>query len=185
MSHSHSPIHTHPFTLTRFLRPPQVPARGREQLQDVRFAQQTNLGVPSRHARHLAHTASLPRHRRFNLLNKEFTFTIDTSNLPCGLNGALYFVEMQKDGGVSEYSTNEASNCREPYPDHLRRRSESPSPLYRSLPFLCRRWAAAWRSCSLFGTTTTWGRSGSTRGACRSRDPASHRPASPTCLRWG
>ena len=43
------------------------------------------------------------------LLNKEFTFTIDTSNLPCGLNGALYFVEMQQDGGVSEYSTNEAS----------------------------------------------------------------------------
>ena len=40
----------------------------------------------------------LPTHRRFNLLNKEFTFTIDTSNLPCGLNGALYFVEMQKDG---------------------------------------------------------------------------------------
>ena len=74
-------------------------------------------------------------YKMFNLLNKEFTFTIDTSNLPCGLNGALYFVEMQKsrhvtpyltaplphisgalyfvemqqDGGVSEYSTNAAS----------------------------------------------------------------------------
>ena len=26
------------------------------------------------------------------------------------ISGALYFVEMQKDGGVSEYKTNEASN---------------------------------------------------------------------------
>jgi cellulose 1,4-beta-cellobiosidase len=44
----------------------------------------------------------------FNLLNKEFTFTVDLSNLPCGLNGALYFVEMDKDGGMSKYSTNKA-----------------------------------------------------------------------------
>ena len=46
------------------------------------------------------------------------------------ISGALYFVEMQQDGGVSEYSTNEASNCREPYPVHLRR-SERSSPLHR------------------------------------------------------
>jgi cellulose 1,4-beta-cellobiosidase len=44
----------------------------------------------------------------FNLNNKEFTFTVDVSNLPCGLNGALYFVEMDKDGGMSEYPTNKA-----------------------------------------------------------------------------
>jgi cellulose 1,4-beta-cellobiosidase len=42
----------------------------------------------------------------FQLLNKEFTFDIDDSNLPCGLNGALYFVEMSEDGGMSEYPTN-------------------------------------------------------------------------------
>jgi len=30
----------------------------------------------------------------FNLKNKEFTFDVDVSNLPCGLNGAVYFVEM-------------------------------------------------------------------------------------------
>jgi len=47
-------------------------------------------------------------YRMFNLLNKEFTFTVDLSNLPCGLNGALYFVEMDKDGGMSKYSTNKA-----------------------------------------------------------------------------
>ena len=37
----------------------------------------------------------------FNLLNKEFTFTVNDGELDCGLNGALYFVEMQKDGGLS------------------------------------------------------------------------------------
>lgn len=30
----------------------------------------------------------------FNLLNREFTFTVDASGLGCGLNGALYFVGM-------------------------------------------------------------------------------------------
>jgi cellulose 1,4-beta-cellobiosidase len=30
----------------------------------------------------------------FNVLNKEFVFTVDVSKLPCGTNGALYFVEM-------------------------------------------------------------------------------------------
>merc|ERR1712002_369238 len=43
----------------------------------------------------------------FKLKNKEFTFDVDVSELPCGLNGALYFVEMEEDGGLS-YSTNEA-----------------------------------------------------------------------------
>lgn len=42
----------------------------------------------------------------FQLLNQEFTFDVDVSNLPCGLNGALYFVEMDRDGGLSEFSTN-------------------------------------------------------------------------------
>ena len=36
----------------------------------------------------------------FNLLNQEFTFDVDVSNLPCGLNGALYFVSMEADGGM-------------------------------------------------------------------------------------
>lgn len=39
----------------------------------------------------------------FNLLNQEFSITIDDSNLPCGLNGAVYFVVMDADGGKSEY----------------------------------------------------------------------------------
>lgn len=47
-------------------------------------------------------------YQMFNLLNQEFTFTVDASKLPCGLNGALYFVSMDADGGVSKYPNNKA-----------------------------------------------------------------------------
>merc|ERR1712083_47531 len=47
-------------------------------------------------------------YKMFKLKNKEFTFDVDVSNLPCGLNGALYFVEMDADGGMSKYPTNKA-----------------------------------------------------------------------------
>jgi cellulose 1,4-beta-cellobiosidase len=49
---------------------------------------------------------SLESYVKFSLLNQEFTFDVDVSNLPCGLNGALYFSEMDADGGLS-YETNE------------------------------------------------------------------------------
>ncbi|KAK7462803.1 hypothetical protein VKT23_007384 [Stygiomarasmius scandens] len=44
----------------------------------------------------------------FSPLNQEFTFDVDVSGLPCGLNGALYFVEMSADGGSSQYASNTA-----------------------------------------------------------------------------
>jgi len=47
-------------------------------------------------------------YRMFKLKNREFTFDVDISNLPCGLNGALYLVEMDADGGLSEYPLNKA-----------------------------------------------------------------------------
>ncbi|KAA8902272.1 cellobiohydrolase precursor [Sphaerosporella brunnea] len=47
-------------------------------------------------------------YQMYNLLNQEFAFDVDVSNLPCGLNGALYFVSMDKDGGMSRYSGNKA-----------------------------------------------------------------------------
>lgn len=47
-------------------------------------------------------------YKMFKLLNQEFTFDVDVSTLPCGVNGALYFVEMQQDGGLSEYAGNNA-----------------------------------------------------------------------------
>merc|ERR1719295_1097018 len=47
-------------------------------------------------------------YQMFYLKNKEFTFDVVVSELPCGLNGALYFVEMDEDGGVEKYETNSA-----------------------------------------------------------------------------
>jgi cellulose 1,4-beta-cellobiosidase len=41
----------------------------------------------------------------FKLLNQEFTFTVNASNLPCGVNGAAYFVQMDLDGGLSKSPT--------------------------------------------------------------------------------
>ncbi|KAG9254271.1 endoglucanase EG-1 [Emericellopsis atlantica] len=37
-----------------------------------------------------------------SLTGKEFTFDVDVSKLPCGMNGALYLSEMPADGGLSE-----------------------------------------------------------------------------------
>ncbi|EED14886.1 1,4-beta-D-glucan-cellobiohydrolyase, putative [Talaromyces stipitatus ATCC 10500] len=52
--------------------------------------------------------ADKTHYQLFNLLNQEFTFTVDASTLPCGLNGALYFVSMDADGGVSKQPNNKA-----------------------------------------------------------------------------
>ena len=41
----------------------------------------------------------------FKLKNKEFSFDVDVSALPCGLNGALYFVSMDADGGKAKYGS--------------------------------------------------------------------------------
>ncbi|KAL2816289.1 concanavalin A-like lectin/glucanase domain-containing protein [Aspergillus granulosus] len=37
-----------------------------------------------------------------HLLNQEFTFDVDVSGLPCGMNGALYLSEMEPEGGRSQ-----------------------------------------------------------------------------------
>ncbi|KAJ6564374.1 hypothetical protein B0H19DRAFT_77809 [Mycena capillaripes] len=42
----------------------------------------------------------------FHVMNQEFTFDVDVSNVPCAYNGALYFSEMPPDGGIS--ATNKA-----------------------------------------------------------------------------
>ncbi|KAF2792267.1 glycoside hydrolase family 7 protein, partial [Melanomma pulvis-pyrius CBS 109.77] len=52
--------------------------------------------------------ASDSKYQMFKLLNKEFTFDVDVSNLPCGLNGALYLIEMDEDGGMGRFTTNKA-----------------------------------------------------------------------------
>lgn len=48
-------------------------------------------------------------YKLFHLKNREFTFTVDLREMPCGLNGALYFVQMDADGGIkSSGGKNEA-----------------------------------------------------------------------------
>lgn len=50
-------------------------------------------------------------YQMFNLTNSEFSFDVDVSNLPCGLNGALYFTSVEVDGGLSKYA-GEQSRCK-------------------------------------------------------------------------
>ncbi|PNP48036.1 exoglucanase 1 precursor [Trichoderma gamsii] len=64
--------------------------------------QSANKNVGSR----LYLMASDTAYEEFTLLNNEFSFDVDVSGLPCGLNGALYFVSMDADGGSSKYPTN-------------------------------------------------------------------------------
>lgn len=52
--------------------------------------------------------ASDTQYQMFKLKGMEFSFDVDVSNLPCGLNGALYTIEMAADGGMSKYPNNKA-----------------------------------------------------------------------------
>lgn len=47
-------------------------------------------------------------YQMLKLLNQEFTFDVDMSNLPCGLNGALYLTAMDEDGGMAKFPNNKA-----------------------------------------------------------------------------
>jgi len=40
-------------------------------------------------------------YKMFHLKNREFFVDVDMTRMPCGLNGAIYFVEMDSDGGIS------------------------------------------------------------------------------------
>ena len=48
------------------------------------------------------------KYKIFHLNNREFAFDVDVSQLECGINGALYFVEMEADGGSSKHPSNKA-----------------------------------------------------------------------------
>ncbi|KAF7977021.1 hypothetical protein HWV62_4970 [Athelia sp. TMB] len=71
-------------------------------LDFVTTSTQTNVGS------RLYLMASNTEYEIFKPLNQEFTFDVDVSNLPCGLNGAVYFSEMSADGGLSAYPGNKA-----------------------------------------------------------------------------
>jgi len=47
-------------------------------------------------------------YKMLHLNNREFSFDVDVSKLPCGVNGAVYFVQMDADGGLARYPGNEA-----------------------------------------------------------------------------
>lgn len=51
---------------------------------------------------YLLDSANKGKYRMFNLKNREFSFDVDVSTLGCGINGALYFVEMPEDGGEAD-----------------------------------------------------------------------------------
>jgi cellulose 1,4-beta-cellobiosidase len=71
-------------------------------LKFVTFSEQKNVGS------RLYLMSNDSSYQIFHLLNQEFTFDVDVSNLPCGLNGALYFSQMDADGGLSRFPTNKA-----------------------------------------------------------------------------
>ena len=67
----------------------------------TKSAQLTNVG-----SRTFLLNEAGDKYYMFKLLNSEFTFDVDATTLACGLNGALYFVEMEEDGGMSKHSGN-------------------------------------------------------------------------------
>jgi len=73
-------------------------------LDFVTTSTQTNVGSRT----YLMAAGSTTEYQMLTLLGQEFTFDVDVSNLPCGLNGALYFSEMDADGGMARFSTNKA-----------------------------------------------------------------------------
>ena len=48
------------------------------------------------------------RYEMFTLMDNEFAFDVDLSQVPCGLNAALRFVAMDADGGMERYPTQKA-----------------------------------------------------------------------------
>ncbi|GAW03175.1 glycoside hydrolase family 7 protein [Lentinula edodes] len=73
-------------------------------LKFVTTSQQKNVGSRL----YLMAPGSKTEYQTFKLVNQEFTFDVDVSQLPCGLNGALYFSQMDADGGMARFSTNKA-----------------------------------------------------------------------------
>ncbi|KAH7306088.1 cellobiohydrolase I-I [Rhexocercosporidium sp. MPI-PUGE-AT-0058] len=57
-------------------------------------------GTNSGSRTYLMAAGSTTKYEMLKLLNAEFTFDVDVSNLPCGLNGALYLSEMQEDDSI-------------------------------------------------------------------------------------
>jgi len=57
---------------------------------------------------YMLNAGSEDKYKMFRLKNREFTFTVDDSQIDCGLNGALYFVAMEQDGGAKRHGNSGA-----------------------------------------------------------------------------
>lgn len=73
-------------------------------LNFVTSGENTNVGSRV----YLMAPGSTDKYQMFDLNDQEIAFDVDVSNLPCGLNGAVYFSEMEEDGGMASYSGNNA-----------------------------------------------------------------------------
>merc|ERR1719461_748048 len=49
-------------------------------------------------------------YKMFYLKNREFAMTFDVSHAECGMNGAMYFIEMDKKGGKGGETTKQVQN---------------------------------------------------------------------------
>jgi cellulose 1,4-beta-cellobiosidase len=54
---------------------------------------------------YMLNAGSEDKYKMFRLKNREFTFTVDDDQIGCGLNGALYFVTMEQDGGAKRHGS--------------------------------------------------------------------------------
>jgi cellulose 1,4-beta-cellobiosidase len=70
----------------------------------VTVSEQANVGSRL----YLMAPGSETEYQLFHMVNQEISFTVDVSNLPCGINGAVYFSQMDADGGVARFPTNKA-----------------------------------------------------------------------------
>ncbi|GAB9474547.1 putative 1,4-beta-d-glucan cellobiohydrolase b [Globisporangium polare] len=48
------------------------------------------------------------KYKVFYLLNQEFSFDLDISQIPCGVDASVYFAQMDADGGKGKYPSNAA-----------------------------------------------------------------------------
>lgn len=47
-------------------------------------------------------------YQMFKLLNREISFEVDVSKLPCGISANINFLAMDEDGGMARYPENKA-----------------------------------------------------------------------------
>lgn len=65
----------------------------------LNFVTETDSDAGSNYGSRLYLMDSENEYKIFKLKNREFSMTVNMDHMPCGLNSAVYFVEMDQDGG--------------------------------------------------------------------------------------